>query len=462
MKQKTKIEAFLREELAREHRQEHPLFISLKSRAQEFFWTLSRIFGFSHWHDGRWRAPDAQQAAALRSDLFGDIPAPALTRRLFIDMTATHRYQKHTGVQRVVREIARVCVMSGSAIPIFIENGRIFSHFRHENLPDEFDLSSGDRFFLLDSGWGSWQEYLNLVVQARAAEVKLIGCLYDIIPLLYPDAVEEANCAAFHQWFAHVLSQCDALICISKSVALDYLAYLQEMPIQDLRTRQLGWFPLGADFETKNILAPTPVVEEFITKNQSFFLSVGTIEPRKAYPIALAAFETLWAQGDARIYVIVGRAGWNTVALQKAIKSHAEYGRRLYWFADANDADLRLFYQHAQALVFPSFAEGFGMPLVEALYYGASVIASDIPVFREVGGDDVRYFSLLDADSLQKEILATDQMVKKKGRPRLISWQESASHLVDMINHDSYQINQSQWAGHFSRQDLSEEGRIKN
>ena len=81
MKQKTKIEAFLREELAREHRQEHPLFIYLKSKAQEFFWTLSRIFGFSHWHDGRWRAPDAQQAAALRSDLLGDIPAPALTRR---------------------------------------------------------------------------------------------------------------------------------------------------------------------------------------------------------------------------------------------------------------------------------------------------------------------------------------------------------------------------------------------
>lgn len=102
------------------------------------------------------------------------------------------------------------------------------------------------------------------------------------------------------------------------------------------------------------------------------------------------------------------------------------------------------------------------MPLVEALYYGASVIASDIPVFREVGGDDVRYFSLLDADSLQKEILATDQLVKKQGRPRLISWQESASHLVDMINHDSYQINQVHWAGHFSGQDLSAEGRIKN
>ena len=454
MKQKAKIEAFLREELDREHRQDHPLFIYLQLKAREFFWTLSRIFGFSHWHDGRWRAPDPHQASALRSDLYGDIPAPALTRRLFIDMTATHRYQKHTGVQRVVREIARVCVMTGSAIPIFIEDGRIFSHFRHENLPDEFDLASGDRILLLDSGWGSWQEYLSLIAKARATKAKIIGCLYDIIPLLYPDAVEEENCKAFHQWFAHVLSQCDALICISKSVALDYLAYIQETPIQDLRTRQLGWFPLGADFEAKNNSAPTPVVEEFIKRNQNFFLSVGTIEPRKAYPIALAAFEKLWAQGDERVYVIVGRAGWRTSALQKAIKSHSEYGRRLYWFSDANDADLRLFYQHAQALVFPSFAEGFGMPLVEALYYGACVIASDIPVFREVGGEDVRYFALLDADSLQKQILETERMVKKQGRPHLISWQESASHLVGMIDYENYQINQAQWIDLLSRKDL--------
>ena len=167
MKQKAKIEAFLREELDRERRQEHPLLIYLKSKTQEFFWTLSRFLGLSHWHDGQWRTPDPQQAAALRSDLSGDIPAPAPTRRLFIDMTATHRYQKHTGVQRVVREIARVCVTSGSAIPIFIEDGRIFSHFRHENLPEEFDLASGDRIFLLDSGWGSWREYLKLIAQVR-------------------------------------------------------------------------------------------------------------------------------------------------------------------------------------------------------------------------------------------------------------------------------------------------------
>ena len=56
MKQKAKIEAFLREELGRERRQEHPLLIYLKSKAQEFFWTLSRILGLSHWHDGQWRS----------------------------------------------------------------------------------------------------------------------------------------------------------------------------------------------------------------------------------------------------------------------------------------------------------------------------------------------------------------------------------------------------------------------
>lgn len=97
MTQKAIIEAFLRAELDREHRQNNPLFSYLKSKARELYWTLSRVLGFSHWHDGRWLALDPHQASSLRSDLFADIPAPKQMPRLFIDMTATHRYQKHTG-----------------------------------------------------------------------------------------------------------------------------------------------------------------------------------------------------------------------------------------------------------------------------------------------------------------------------------------------------------------------------
>ena len=70
------------------------------------------------------------KAQALRTRLEGDIPPPAAHNRLLIDMTATHRFRGHTGVQRVVREIARACVESGEALPVYLEAGRLYGHFQ--------------------------------------------------------------------------------------------------------------------------------------------------------------------------------------------------------------------------------------------------------------------------------------------------------------------------------------------
>jgi alpha-1,2-rhamnosyltransferase len=120
---------------------------------------------------------------------------------------------------------------------------------------------------------------------------------------------------------------------------------------------------------------------------------------------------------------------------------HAEYGRRLFWLDNASDADLFHLYPRARALVFPSFVEGFGMPLVEALRHGARVIASDIPVFREIGRDDVAYFDLLDAGSLAariREALSSDHVAAR--RPEVIGWAESAATLTRLIQRDAYQL----------------------
>ncbi len=76
------------------------------------------------------------------------------------------------------------------------------------------------------------------------------------------------------------------------------------------------------------------------------------------------------------------------------LQKHSQYGKSLFWLNDATDTELAFCYRNARALVYPSIIEGFGLPLVEALYYGCPVLASDIPVFHEIGGDHCTYFSL--------------------------------------------------------------------
>ncbi len=436
-----KILSYLQEEMEREERLVDPRLRFLVRKAQEFYWTVSRWAGLSRLHDGQWRKPSGREAESLRVALAGDIPAPRETGRLLIDVTATHRYRRHTGVQRVVREISRAAVVSGEGLPVFIEEGRLFSHFKHDRLPFEIEPRAGDKLLLLDSGWGFFHEYPPVLRAARQAGTQVVGCLYDLIPLRFPAAAEAANGRAFAAWFEKVLLECGAIVCISKSVAEDFVAYLRETGRAAPESFRIGWWPLGADFGVPAEAAPSPAARELAGSQRPFFMSVGTLEPRKAYPVALDAFEKLWAQGCDASYVIVGRRGWNTRALERRILRHAEYGRRLFWLDNASDADLFHLYPLARALVFPSFVEGFGMPLVEALRHGARVIASDIPVFREIGRDDVAYFDLLDAGSLAariREALSSDHVAAR--RPEVIGWAESAATLTRLIQRDAYQL----------------------
>lgn len=439
-----RIDAYLRAELAREQTAVDPTLGFLGLKARELYWTLTRLLGLSRLHDGQWRKPSEADALKLCEALSGDIPAPPARTRLLIDMTATHRYALHTGVQRVVREIARNCVEAGLGLPFYLEDGRLHGHYRHPNLPGEIRIEAGDRIFLIDSGWGFWREYPPLIATAHAAGAEVVGALYDVIPLNYPAAVERANGESFVSWFEHVLLNCDAIACISHAVADEFVDWLRTHDTKPPANMRLGWFPLGADFRRPATLAPSRQAQALVADRTPFFLSVGTIEPRKAYPVALAAFEKLWAAGcDAR-YVIVGRTGWKTSVFQKTLRRHPEHGRRLFWLADAGDDDLHLLYRQARALIFPSFIEGFGMPLVEAAHHGVEAIASDIPVFHEIGGDQARYFALLDADDLARVVRETLASPVRPSPPATIGWRQASATVAKMIMDDAYQIDETQ------------------
>jgi glycosyltransferase involved in cell wall biosynthesis len=108
--------------------------------------------------------------------------------------------------------------------------------------------------------------------------------------------------------------------------------------------------------------------------------------------------------GIEACYVIVGKRGWLANALGTRLKEHAEFGRRLFWIEKCNDTDLHYLYRHATAVIQPSIAEGFGLPIVEAAHFGAPVIASDIRIFHEVGGQSISYFDPMDSEALAKRL----------------------------------------------------------
>ncbi len=408
--------------------------IFLYTKALELYWTLTRLLGADRWRRPAWREPNPRESEKLRVSLKGEIAAPAQSGRLLFDVTPTHRLRQQTGVQRVVREIAQAGVESGAALPVFVREGRLYSHFKHPALPNEVTPQQGDRLILLDAAWLLPDEYLPVVDNLRRAGGKLICGLHDLIPLRFPGAVTSGHVAHFQEWFQSIALNSDAVICVSRTVAEDFADYARERGSALATGGRIGYWRLGADFHASEA-EPSATATRIASGATPFFLSVGTLEPRKGYSVALDAFEALWRTGLDIRYVVVGRPGWNTRALQRRIREHSEFGKRLFWLDNASDADLQYLYPLACALVFPSFVEGFGLPLVEAAHYGARVIASDIPVFREVGGDAVAYFDTLDPVSLAarvKEALATK---KTAARPsEALSWRQSAQALFALLD----------------------------
>lgn len=298
------------------------------------------------------------------------------------------------------------------------------------NINSEAD--SLEILLLLDSTWDNriWPG----VDEFRARGGHVCAVLYDLIPFSHPKTVEEVTRIAHTQWWVEAPLHLDSIMCISSAVRDDYLDWQKKLNIsRKLSPESVGYFHLGA-----NLKRDDPVIEVFNSRRPSF-LVVGSIEPRKNHAFILDAFDQLWNNDEEINLVIVGGFGWKCGEVLSRIQTHPEFGRRLFLIKDASDRDLNRLYEISEAIIIASLAEGFGLPIVEALYHGTAVICSDIPVFREIAGMNASYFDLACNSELamlvskyakDKKNLATPDRAKYG---QWISWSESTRQLFERM-----------------------------
>jgi alpha-1,3-rhamnosyl/mannosyltransferase len=140
-------------------------------------------------------------------------------------------------------------------------------------------------------------------------------------------------------------------------------------------------------FRPRGIDECTPVLQRFGLRHRSFFLSVGTLEPRKNLGRTIRAFADLPpSTRSACPLVVVGASGWNSSSLEHEISAMAARGEVIPLGFTSED-DLARLYSAAKALVYVSLYEGFGLPPLEAMASGTPVIVSGSSSIPEVVGD---------------------------------------------------------------------------
>lgn len=166
--------------------------------------------------------------------------------------------------------------------------------------------------------------------------------------------------------------------------------------------------------------------------NKPYFVILATIEGRKNHSLLLDLWQEMIAAGTADIphLIIIGQRGWQAEHVTRRLDQDTALKPYVTEFSQMGDAEIGAYLRGARALLFPSFAEGYGMPLAEALLIGTPAIASNLAVFREITGDIPEFLDPKDTAGWMDMIrrYATDpspdrdQQLMRMARLKLPSW----------------------------------------
>jgi glycosyltransferase involved in cell wall biosynthesis len=295
-----------------------------------------------------------------------------------------------------------------------------------------------DELVLLDSTWNDI--YFAQVEFLKSKGVRITAVIYDIIPVLRPDFFPDRLKEMYNKWFSWVITQASGFACISQTVASEVEEEVSKRLGADVaEENSYGFFHLGSELDLKGDgqVRQEELQKVFATPDP-VILAVGTIEPRKNHCYLLDAFDILRASGSRTRLCIVGGTGWKCSEEVRRIREHPLLGKALFWFNKLGDEGLEFAYRNSALLAISSHAEGFGLPIVESLQRGLPVLASDIPVFREIGSEFVTYFDLNDPASLAQLIRAYEvdgflPVVKSTNQWRWIDWKDSVRQLVGCV-----------------------------
>ena len=279
----------------------------------------------------------------------------------------------------------------------------------------------GDVLLVLGSPWFH-ETYGDALRRVRnRLKLRCAAMVYDIIPLRRPEWCDYGTVRAFRDWQTDVLPLCDIVFTGSRATADDLRNHAASVGIR--LSGPPVWIPLGTGFGDSAAAPAAEPAESFpdLPEPGSYVLLVSTIEARKNHALMVAVWrrllETLPAP-EVPTLVFAGGVGWLVADLMQQLDNADWFGGRIRFIRHPSDAALRALYEGCLFTVFPSFYEGWGLPVGESLAFGKPCLAARATSLPEVGGSLARYF---DPEDLEDAIRAVSAVIQD--RAALAAWQ---------------------------------------
>jgi glycosyltransferase involved in cell wall biosynthesis len=226
-------------------------------------------------------------------------------------------------------------------------------------------------------------------------KARFLCLVHDLIPIEFPEYARPSGAALHRRRIETIAALADGAIVNSAATGRSLQPWLDRSGRKvDVHVALLG---------TEKLAAGSPEAAD-----RPYFVCLGTIEPRKNHLLLLHLWrhlaDTLLAREIPRL-VIIGRRGWENEQIIDMLERCPGLVGHVEELGGCSDARMAALLRGARALLMPSFAEGYGMPVAEALAVGTPVVCSDLPALHEVGGTTPDYLDPLDGPGWRAMVL---------------------------------------------------------
>ncbi len=253
----------------------------------------------------------------------------------------------------------------------------------------------GDVLLSLSASW-SIPGHAEAVAAERRRGVAAVRMIYDLIPAIKPQWVDEESRLQVTRWLRSLLTESDGILTISEFSRGEIEAYCREnlLPQPPLTVVRLG-DELGSAHDQ------TPPLPRFVPR-RPFFVCVSTLDIRKNHRLLYDAWQVLAARDPAGCpdLVCLGVPHLFVSDLLREIRQDRTVNGRIHVLSDVDDAELAWYYRNSAATIYPSRYEGWGLPVAESLGHGRLCLASNATSIPEISPDLPAFFDPFNAREL--------------------------------------------------------------
>ncbi len=264
--------------------------------------------------------------------------------------------------------------------------------------------------------------------------LKVVTHIHDVSFYAHPEWIGRSDLFFLRLFLPRTFSRSDCVIVPSEFTRSEVLEYTA-LPAQ--RIRMINNAVAEEWYQPISLEMIRAVTARYGLAPYHYFISSGTLQPRKNIPRLIEAFRrAVQTHGLTHALVLTGSLSGHNVdpQIQSATRGNIIYSGYV------SDEDLRALVAGAAGYVFPSLYEGFGIPILEARAQGTAVLASDIPVFHEVGGEQIQYFNPCSLAQMTEKLytFSIDNLEEKPEDKRFssddrpYSWTRSAIQLAQL------------------------------